>query len=79
MPLRKKATGVLTGVNENHRPEPSVDHISMHSEGIESFGEAGYPENRNIMAAIEDLQRSQVAIWAEFQSSHQETTIRQVL
>ena len=55
MPLRKKATGVLTGVNENHRPEPSVDHISMHSEGIESFGEAGYPENRNIMAAIEDL------------------------
>nr|POE53939.1 hypothetical protein CFP56_53441 [Quercus suber] len=34
----------------------------MHSEGIESFGEAGHPKNRNIMATIEDLQRSQAAM-----------------
>ena len=52
----------------------SANHISMHSEGIES-GEAGHPKNRNIMAAIKDLQRSQVVMWVEFQSLHQETTI----
>nr|POE66823.1 hypothetical protein CFP56_52033 [Quercus suber] len=34
----------------------------MHSEGIESSGEAGHPENMNIMATIEDLQRSQAVI-----------------
>ena len=50
----------------------------MHSEGTESSGEAGHLENKNIMAAIEDLQHSQVAMVAEFQSLHQETTIPQV-
>ena len=47
----------------------------MHSEGTKSLGEAGHHENRGIMAAIEDLQHSQAAIWAKFQSLHQETTI----
>nr|POE82380.1 hypothetical protein CFP56_68724 [Quercus suber] len=40
----------------------------MHSEGTESSGEAGHSKNRRIMVAIEDLQHSQVAMWAEFQS-----------
>ena len=66
MPPRKKAIGILTSVGENHRSKPSADHLSMHSEGTESFGEAGHPKNRNIMAAIEDLQRSQAVLWAEF-------------
>ena len=70
MPPRKKVTRVLTSVGENHGPEPSADHISMHYEGKESSGEAGHLENRNIMAAIEDLQHSQVAMWVEFQSFH---------
>lgn len=68
MPPRKKAMGILTGVGENHQSEPSADHLSMHFEGTESSGEAGHPKIRNIMAAIEDLQRSQAAMWAEFQS-----------
>nr|POE89448.1 hypothetical protein CFP56_01804 [Quercus suber] len=69
MPPRKKmVTRTLIGMGENHRSEPSADHISMHSKGAKSSGEAGHRETRGIMAAIEDLQRSQAAIWAEFQS-----------
>ena len=49
----------------------------MHSEGTESFSEAGQPENKNIMAAIEDLQCSQATMGAEFQSLCQETSIPQ--
>ena len=47
---------------ENHRSKPTANHISMHSEGTKSLGEAGHHENRGIMAAIEDLQHSQAAI-----------------
>jgi len=47
MPPRKKVTGILTSVGENHRLEPSADHISMHFEGTNSSGEDGYPENKN--------------------------------
>ena len=61
MPPRK-VTRIRIGVGENHRLEPSTDHISMHSEGTESSGEAGHHESRGIMVAIKDLQRSQVAI-----------------
>ena len=57
---------MLTGVGENHRSEPSVNHISMHFEGAEFFGETGCHETRGIMAAIEDLQCSQAAMWAKF-------------
>ena len=71
-------TGTLIGVVENHRSEPSADHISMHSEGAESSEETGRHETRGIMAAIEDLQRSQAAIWVAFQSLCQETVIPQV-
>ena len=59
MPPRKKVViGILTSVGENHRSKPSTDHISMHSKGVESLGEAGHHEGREIMATIEDLQRS---------------------
>ena len=50
--------GILTGMGENHRSEPSTDHISMHSKGTESLGEAGHHETREIMVAIEDFQCS---------------------
>ena len=67
MPLRKKlVTGILTGVGENHWSEPSTDHISMHSEGIGSSGGIVYRKSREMMVAIEDLQRSQATMWAEF-------------
>nr|POF01938.1 hypothetical protein CFP56_06391 [Quercus suber] len=49
----------------------------MHIEGTESSSEASQPENRNIVTAIEDLQRSQAAMWAEFQSLRQGTFIPQ--
>jgi len=77
MPPRKKATGILTSVGEHHQLEPSANHVSMHSEGTESSSEAGHLENKNIMAAIEDLQHSQAAMWAKLQSLHQETAIPQ--
>nr|POF27166.1 hypothetical protein CFP56_08537 [Quercus suber] len=67
MPPRKKmVTGTSTGVGENHRSKPSVDHISVHFEGAESSREASHRETKGIMAAIKDLQRSQAAMWAEF-------------
>ena len=66
MPSRKKVvTRILVGVGENHRSEPSTDHVSMHSEGAESSGESGRHETRGIMATIEDLQPSWAVIWAE--------------
>nr|POF08006.1 hypothetical protein CFP56_55320 [Quercus suber] len=77
MPPRKKAMGILTGVGENHLSEPSANHISMHSEGIESSSKASHHENRNTMAIIEDLQRSQAVMLAEFQSLRQEIAIPQ--
>ena len=49
----------------------------MHSEGTESSSEVGQPENRNIMVAIEDLQHSQAAMQAKFQSLRQDTSIPQ--
>ena len=55
MPPKKKVTGILSCVGENHRSKPNTDHISMHSEGTESSGEVGHYESRSIMAAIEDL------------------------
>ena len=59
MPLRKKVvTGILIGVGENHRSEPSTDHISMHSEGAESSDGTTHRESMEMMAAIEDLQCS---------------------
>ena len=73
MPPRKKVgTSVPTGVGENHRSEPSTDHISMHSEGTRSSGGTAHHESREMMAAIEDLQRSQVSMWLEFPSLRQE-------
>ena len=55
MPPREKVAGILTGVGENHRLEPSTDRISMHSEGTKSSGEAGHHESISIMATIEDV------------------------
>ena len=76
MPPRKKVViGILTSVGENHWSEPSIDHVSMHSGGVESLGGITHRETKGIMAAIEDLQYSQAAICAEFQSLRQETTV----
>ena len=73
MPLRKKVgAGILTSVGENHRLEPSTNHISMHFEGIRYLGGTAHRESKEMMVAIEELQRSQAAMWAEFQSLHQE-------
>ena len=72
-------TRMLTGVDENHWSEPSADHISMHFEDAKSSREAGHHEFKGIIATIEDLQRSQAAIQAEFQSLRQETTVPQAL
>ena len=67
MPPRKMVvTRILIGVGENHRSKPSIDHISMHFKGVESSGEAGHHESREIMATIEDFQGSQATTWAEF-------------
>ena len=50
MPPRKKmVTKTLTGVGENHRSKPTADHIFMHSEGVESFGETSRRETKGIM------------------------------
>ena len=69
MPPRKKmVTRIVIGVGGNHQSEPSTYHISMHSESTESSGEVGHCETRGIMVAIEDLQRSPVAMRVEFQS-----------
>ena len=62
MPSRKKVTKILTGVGENHWSKPSKDHISMHSEGTVSSGQAGHCESKGIMAAIEDLQHFQAVM-----------------
>ena len=63
MPLRKKVvTRILLGVGENHWSKPSTDHISMHYEGVESLGGTAHHESKEIMAAIEDLQRSQATM-----------------
>nr|POE81723.1 hypothetical protein CFP56_58990 [Quercus suber] len=40
----------------------------MNFEGIESFGGTAHRESKEMMATIEDLQRSQVAMWEKFQS-----------
>ena len=47
----------------------------MHSGGVESLGGTTHRETKGIMAAIEDLQYSQAAIYAEFQSLRQEITV----
>nr|POE65400.1 hypothetical protein CFP56_55263 [Quercus suber] len=63
MPLRKKVgIRILTGVGENHRSEPSADHIYMHSEGAGSSSGTAHREIREMMATIEDLQCSQAAM-----------------
>ena len=55
-------TRILIGMGENHRLEPSTDHISMHSEGTKSSGGPIHRESREMMATIEDLQRSKAAV-----------------
>ena len=78
MPLRKKVgIGILTSVGENHRSEPNTNHISMHFEGIRYLGGSAHRESKEMMVAIEELQCSQAAMWAEFQSLHQEITAPQ--
>ena len=49
----------------------------MHYEGVESSSKVGHHETKGIMASIEDFQRSQATMWAEFQSLRQEIAIPQ--
>ena len=55
MPPRKKNTSAQVGSGENQQAKVSVDHISMHIIGIESFEKVRQLENEDIMASIEDL------------------------
>ena len=68
MPPRKKIAGAQAGSSENQQVEARVDHVSIHIEGTELPEEVRQPNNRNLVAVIEDLQRSQAIIWEEFQS-----------
>lgn len=43
-----------------------MDHVSMHIEGTKSSYDVEQLDNRGIVAAIKDLQRSQAPMWAEF-------------
>nr|POF27630.1 hypothetical protein CFP56_66752 [Quercus suber] len=43
----------------------------MHTEGIESSEEVRQPNNRDLVVAIKNLQRSQATMWAQFQSLRQ--------
>jgi len=43
-----------------------VDHIFMHIEGTGSPKEVRQPSNKDLVAAIEDLQHSQATIQTEF-------------
>ena len=67
MPPKKKNAGAQVGSRENQQPEVNVDHVSMHAKGLESLEEVRQPDNRNIMAAIENLQCSQASMWEELQ------------
>ena len=55
MPPRKKNAGAQVGSGENQQVEVSVDHISLHIIGIESSEEVKQPDNKDLMASIEDL------------------------
>ena len=46
MPPRKKNTGAQASLGENQQVEPSVDHVSMHTEGTKSSEEVRQPQNR---------------------------------
>ena len=64
MPL-KKNTAAQVGSGEDQQVEVSVDHVSKHTEGIESYKEVKQPSNRDLMATIEDFQHSQATMWVE--------------
>ena len=54
-----------------------MDHVSIHTEGAELFEEVRQSGNRDLVVGIEDLQRFQVTMWAEFQSLCQRTSTPQ--
>ena len=62
MPLRKKNAGAQASLWENQQAEASVDHVSLHTEGTESSKEVRQLNNRDLVAAIEDLQHSQATM-----------------
>ena len=65
MPLKKKNTAAQVGSGEDQQVEVSVDHVSMQTEGIESYKGVKQPSNRDLMATIEDFQHSQATMWVE--------------
>ena len=54
-----------------------MDHVSMHTTGTKSSEEGRQSCNRDLVATIEDLQRSQATMWANFQSFRQRTSTLQ--
>ena len=79
MPPKQKNTDAQAGLGENQQAEVSVDHVSMHTEGSESFEEVRQPDNKDIVVAIRNLQPSQVSIWEEIQSLRQRIATPQTL
>ena len=56
-----------------------MDHVSMHTTCTKSSEEGRQSCNRDLVATIEDLQRSQATMWADFQSFCQRTSTPQTL
>ena len=56
-----------------------MDHVSMHTTCTKSSKEGRQSCNRDLVATIEDLQRSQATMWADFQSFRQRTSTPQTL
>jgi len=77
MPPRKKNAGAQAGSRENQQAKVSVDHVFMHIEGTKSSEEVRKLGNKDLMAAIENLQRSQAFMWEELQSLCQRTATPQ--
>ena len=77
MPPRKKNAVAQVGSDGEQQVEASINHVSMHIEGRESFKEVRQPSYRDLMAAIKDLQRSQAIMWVKFQSLHQKISTPQ--
>ena len=55
MPPRKKNVGAQASSRENQQAKVSVDHVSIHIEGIESYEEVRQPSNKDLVEAIENL------------------------
>ena len=55
MPPRKKNAGAQVGSGENQQAKVSVDHVSIHIKGTESYEEVRQPNNKDLVEAIKNL------------------------